>query len=233
MSTQYEEFDAEAILRRVAEKLYEARLIPNPSDRQTALYLEVRPQTFANWKSRDSLPWDTLYRLARERNWDFDWLITGRGKSAPDTLEDVYAQIPKHRARLSGGPGAWSFDGAEQVECQLAFRRDWLSGVAPVRSLVALEVEGDSMSPTIEHKNLVLVDTSKNRISDVISGRIYAFSDDVVGGDPLLKVKRLFLEQGRMIVHSDSADAGHRDYTITDLASVAIIGRVVWVGKEL
>lgn len=219
--------NAESILDRVAE------ILNTKSDRQTALALDVKPQTFANWKSRDSLPWERLYRLAVDRGVNFHWLVTGEGQMGADDREGEFAQIPKHRARLSGGGGSWTFSDAGEVDFQVAFRRDWLSRIAPVNRLVALEVEGDSMSPTIGNRDLVLVDTSTNRMTDVLSGKIYAFSDDMVGGEALLKVKRLFLEPGSLIVRSDNTAEGHRDYSITDLASVVIIGRVVWVGKEL
>ena len=66
------------------------------------------------------------------------------------------------------------------------------------------------MSPTIVNRDLVLVDTSKNRITEVLSGKIYAFSDDIVGGEALLKVKRLFLEPGSLLVRSDIVSEGHR-----------------------
>lgn len=219
--------NAESILDRAA------KILNTKSDRQTALALDVKPQTFANWKSRDSLPWERLYRLSIDRGINFHWLITGEGPMSEDDGESEFAPIPKHRARLSGGGGSWAFADAGEVDYHVAFRRDWLSKVGPINRLVALEVEGDSMSPTIGNRDLVLVDTSKNRVSDVLSGKIYAFSDDIVGGEALLKVKRLFLEPGSILVRSDNTAEGHRDYTITDLSTITIIGRVVWVGKEL
>lgn len=227
MSSENFILNAENILDRVA------KILNTKSDRQTALRLDVKPQTFANWKSRDSLPWERLYRLAIEEGINFDWLVTGEGPIRSEDQESLFARVPKHKARLSGGGGSWAFSDAGEVDYHVAFRRDWLSRIAPVNRLVALEVEGDSMSPSIGNRDLVLVDTSKNRISEVLSGKIYAFSDDTVGGEALLKVKRLFLEPGSLLVRSDNVSEGHRDYSITDLSSVVIIGRVVWVGKEL
>lgn len=94
-----------------------------------------------------------------------------------------FAQVPRYDIRASAGPGAL-VDG-EHVIDQMAFRRDWLRATLglQVDRLALLDVDGDSMLPTLTHGDMILVDTRK---PDSLAPGIY-----VINLEGRLLVKRL------------------------------------------
>lgn len=93
--------------------------------------------------------------------------------------------------------------------------------------------DGDSMSPSINHNDAVLIDLKIRTLDEVISGKTYAFV-----ANKELRIKKLFKNvDGSLRISSDNADKGtypdeniHQD----DLSNlIQICGRVVWRGGEL
>lgn len=39
--------------------------------------------TVSNWKQRDTIPWEALYRFAHEHDFSFEWLLSGTGPMSP------------------------------------------------------------------------------------------------------------------------------------------------------
>lgn len=122
--------------------------------------------------------------------------------------------------RLSAGRGEviWDF---EEVDRSHAFRADWMRrmGLRPDRCKL-LEVRGDSMAPTINDGDLVMVNMADR---SVINGEVYA-----VVTDDGLRVKRLQRRADGLIwMLSDNPQ--QQQYPPEPVASenAAIIGRVV------
>lgn len=106
----------------------------------------------------------------------------------------------------------------------ISFRRPWVSRVATsAANLVAFFVEGDSMEPTLEDGDLVLIDKGRTQPR---TGAIFAVC---VGGD-LLQIKRLEVigELVRVI-------ADNKNYPVAELPAeqVHVIGQVIWFCREL
>ena len=93
--------------------------------------------------------------------------------------------------------------------------------------MVLLRVSGDSMQPRILHNDVVLIDQSQ---SDPVPGRIYA-----VGVEDMVYLKIVNAMPGKLIL--TSVNPGYAPIeadTCEQLADlVRIIGRAVWVGREL
>lgn len=134
-----------------------------------------------------------------------------------------YALIPKVKAKL--GAGSSLVTDGEQAGLY-AFRKDFLRriGLDGNGELALFDVMGDSMSPTIQHMDTVLV---SRRECDPVSGQIYAIRVD----DELL-VKRILREPGKLVVKSDNHDYGVFEVNLAEpSANVEIIGRVRWQGR--
>ncbi len=132
-----------------------------------------------------------------------------------------WVDVPRLALDASAGPGA--FAGAEQPFGALRFSGDWLRGMGlnPAR-LTTIAVAGDSMHPTLNDGDEILVDQSRQALRDGIHV--------VRVGDSLL-VKRLDTAlPGRVRLKSDNTA-----YDPIDLApeDVTVIGRVVWKGGRL
>jgi hypothetical protein len=134
-----------------------------------------------------------------------------------------YALVPKVKAKL--GAGSSLVTDGEQAGLY-AFRKDFLRriGLEGNGDIALFDVIGDSMDPTIQHMDTVLV---SRRETDPVSGQIYAIRVD----DELL-VKRILKEPGKLIVKSDNPSYGTFEINLAGpSASVEIIGRVRWQGR--
>jgi hypothetical protein len=133
--------------------------------------------------------------------------------------------VPKLAIGASAGAGA-SVDG-EAVEGEVAFDSKWLRDLgADPRALSIIRVEGDSMAPTLDDGDDILVDggDAAARLRDGIY---------VLRMDDVLMVKRVARApgQGRISVISDNPH--YRSWDDLPMASVQLVGRVVWTGRRV
>lgn len=167
-------------------------------------------------------------RLARALTCSLDWLLAGeeRGEeNIVDTSNARLVMVPMVEARLSAGLGSFETD-AELLR-HYAFRWDFLHRKGNPSAMVLLRVAGDSMQPRIMDNDVVLVDQSQ---CNPIPGRIYA-----VGVEDMVYLKIVNSMPGKLILSSVNEAyppiEAHTTEQLGDL--VRIIGRAVWVGREL
>lgn len=132
--------------------------------------------------------------------------------------------IPKLAIGASAGPG--SINDAEALAGKIGFDEKWLrkQGLEPSK-LSLIRVDGDSMAPTLNHGDDIMVD-NKAAEGSLREGIHVIRLDDV------LMVKRLAKgPAGRLSVLSDNP--AYPDWPDVDGASISIIGRVVWAGRRL
>lgn len=133
--------------------------------------------------------------------------------------------VPKLAIGASAGAGA-SIDG-ETVEGRIAFDTRWLRDLgADPRALSIIRVEGDSMAPTLNDGDDILVDgrDTGERLRDGIY---------VLRMDDALMVKRVARApgQGRVSVISDNAH--YKSWDALPLSAIQLVGRVVWTGRRV
>ena len=133
--------------------------------------------------------------------------------------------VPKLAIGASAGAGA-SIDG-EPVEGEVAFDPKWLRDLgADPRALSIIRVEGDSMAPTLNDGDDILVDggDAAARLRDGIY---------VLRMDDVLMVKRIARAPGpgRISVISDNVQ--YRSWDDLPMAAVQLVGRVVWTGRRV
>jgi phage repressor protein C with HTH and peptisase S24 domain len=144
-----------------------------------------------------------------------------RGRDGDDGLVGV------RRLDLGASAGPGALDGDETVRGTMAFDALWLRrlGIASRERLSLIRVQGDSMAPTLNDGDEILVDggDAGARLRDGIY---------VLRIDDALVVKRLALSPGRRLaVRSDNE--AYPGWPDCDLADVDIVGRVVWVGRTI
>lgn len=146
-----------------------------------------------------------------------------------EAAEEKYAHVPQYSAKAAAGFGHDN-PHVESI-ATLAFKRDWLrtKGVKP-ESLIVIYADGDSMWPTINHHDVLLLDTSK---TDPVDGQVFVLTSADKGSI----VKRLVQTPlGGWILRSDNDDCD--DYADIVLARSEvnehrIIGKVIWRGGDL
>ena len=137
--------------------------------------------------------------------------------------EQRLMEVFLHDVQASAGPGQMARDGA--ILSGIGFPISWLArhGISASHSTL-IYVDGDSMEPTIAHGSMVLVDHSRNSLR---RNRVYAFRE----GDALF-VKRLERAGDQIIVLSDNPEHEARLVGGADLEHFAVIGEVVWTGRD-
>lgn len=140
-----------------------------------------------------------------------------------------FARVPFHEAALAAGGGI--ANDTEELVGQLAFRRSWLKrlGVS-ASSAVLARASGDSMVPTIQDGDILLIDRANAKPpqalrspKDTRPATIYA-----VLHDGAARVKRIELAPGGSLALLSDNPAFAPEFH--PASSVAIIGKVVWWG---
>lgn len=177
-----------------------------------------------------SMTVERLVAIANASNVSIEWLATGSGsmkKSVSlESNEEMseFALIPGYNIQISAGNGSQGEQ--EQVTRKLAFRHKWLKfkGLKE-KDLVLVFAKGDSMEPTISDNNTLMIDTSQQDLQD---GHIY-----VIRTNDHLVVKRIQNTLDGFILISDNKEYKEIEITYSKAEDLQVIGRVVWIGKDL
>ena len=165
-----------------------------------------------------------LVALARAARVSVEWLATGAeaaqgAQAASRAVEHGdFIFMPRNRIRFSGGREGMLR--SEQVVDSIAFRAEWIKRAlnAEPRDLILIEVAGDSMAPTIKDSDLILANLGEPRFKQ---DGIY-----LLRNESGLTVKRIQRRpDGKMLVRSDNPK-----YEPMVVATVKVIGRVIWIG---
>lgn len=131
------------------------------------------------------------------------------------------------RLDVRASAGAGSLTEAESALRQIGFDRAWLKRICRGRDedLSVIEVVGDSMSPTLNDGDDILVDCSVT--DDRVREGIY-----VMRRDGELMVKRLSTNpaDGTLTIASDNP--AYSTWAGCPANSIDIIGRVLWAGRK-
>ena len=178
---------------------------------------------------------EPIVAIARAANISLDWLATGEGpmrsgeinESAADYNVEMeeFALIPGYNVEVAAGSGAFP-DGEESTR-KLAFRHKWLSfrGLKP-ENLVLVFAKGDSMEPTINDNNTLMIDTSNRELSD---GHIYVIRTD---GHLIVKRIQMLWNKGILLL-SDNKEYREQQIEPNEADDLEVIGKVVWIGKDV
>jgi len=194
---------------------------------------------------RDSIGPKAAMQLSKTLGISFRWIRYGEGviekpgseiegyighpseevaeKIRPPIATDLplnFILIAKAKATLGAGGGVIPEEGNREEA--YAFRREWLKKIGcTVNRVILVDVEGDSMAPTLFDGDTVLIDLNR---ADLREGRIYA----IAVGD-VVQIKRLQRLAGdRIRVISDNS--AYHSYEVS-AHDIRIIGQMVWFGR--
>ncbi len=151
--------------------------------------------------------------------------LGGRGSS--DSLGPAaLVRVPRLDVGASAGPGA--LNDREAPVSHIAFDQSWLRQLCGARSadLSFIRVQGDSMVPTLADGDDILVDRSDR--AERLRDGVY-----VLRREDALMVKRLAVNPTGRYATIKSDNPAYPEWRDCDLATLEIIGRVVWAGRRL
>lgn len=144
---------------------------------------------------------------------------SGRSREADVVL------VPKLAVGASAGPGALAGD--ERPHARIGFDAEWLRRLsASPSALSIIQVDGDSMAPTLGDGDDILVDRGDR--ADRLRDGIY-----VLRIEDALIVKRIAVNPASRRFTIKSDNVAYPDWPDCDPASVDVIGRVVWAGRKV
>lgn len=134
--------------------------------------------------------------------------------------------IKRHPVTVSAGPGAIVTE--EMGKPCFAFDERWLKALTQSgpSMLSIVRVEGDSMSPTLNAGDDILVDLAD--CGDRLRDGIY-----VLRVDDAVVVKRLALNPTGRRVTVQSDNPAYPDWPDCSLDDINCIGRVIWSGRRI
>lgn len=156
-----------------------------------------------------------------------DFVVIGGGTSGEIPSKEEYCLIPKFN--ISGSCGSGSIIDNVDIKGGLVFSQSWIAAQGlNEESLVVISAVGDSMYPTIENDQVLLVDTNDKVIR---SSKIYFLCID---GEHY--IKRLINMITHWVIRSDNPDK--QQYPDIEISSenmnlIQVEGRVVWRGGSL
>ena len=134
--------------------------------------------------------------------------------------------VKRHPVRVSAGPGAVVTE--ELGKPYFAFDERWLKKLTPSQAsdLSIVQVEGDSMAPTLNAGDDILVDLGDG--ADRLRDGIY-----VLRIDDALVVKRIALNPVGRSITVQSDNPAYPDWPDCTLGDISPIGRVIWSGRRI
>jgi phage repressor protein C with HTH and peptisase S24 domain len=148
------------------------------------------------------------------------------GGPAEQEPANTLVAVPRSAVRASAGPGALVQEG--EGHAYFGFDERWLKSLtgSPTSKLSIVRVEGDSMAPTLNAGDDILVDRG-DAIERLRDG-IY-----VIRAEDVLVVKRVALHPVGRTVTLQSDNPAYPDWPNCDLDSIHFIGRAIWAGRKI
>lgn len=210
------------------------------SDAEVARQAGLSARRYANYVANDREPdLSTLIEICKVLRVTPDWAL-GLADEAPPpaTLTPVedssivsfsgddYAAIARYDVQAAAGYGRLVEQ--EQIVHRLLFRMEWLRSItrAPLDQLGVIEIDGDSMEPTLRSGDSALLDLLQRH-----PGRkdgLYALRMD--GG---LQVKRVSAHPQSRLLSIRSDNPAYPSYDNIDPAAIDVVARVIWIGRRI
>jgi len=224
----------------LSERIRTAMAERNISQVDLARACNVKPPSVHGWLTGKAkfLRGENLLLAARALGVSQEWLATGAGDMhgvdavapganiglfgvhAADKDDPDFVQIPMVRLRLQAGVTGFQTEPDRRDGGTMGMRRQWLerTGFDPT-TLIAIQVKGESMEPSLYEDDIVVLNTADKKLVD---GQVYAFNYE---GEAV--VKRLSRDAGEWWLTSDNLDQRKHSRKICRGDACIVIGRVV------
>jgi len=210
------------LIERIEYIIKNNEVYPGINESEFARSIGTYPTKISEIKSGKvkSLSPDLALEISKKFKVEFLWLLTGEGEPFINSSDIESVKIPERgEVECSAGEGCNILN--EAITGYIALDRELLKKVgASLNTSSIVKVRGDSMYPTLNPGDKVLVDTSQK---EIIDGQIY-----IIRIDDDIKIKRLHkLSRGRVEVISDNKNY-RADVLEPEKDNFEICGKVLW-----
>jgi phage repressor protein C with HTH and peptisase S24 domain len=224
------------------QRLTQARVEKNLSKSELARAINVSPATITQWESGTTkeLKGENLTLVCAVLDVTAEWLLHGKGQRATDPLallpgskrveahdddSPVFYQIPKVRLKLQAGVMGVLTEPLPEEGGKATILRSWVDrrGFHPEK-LVAIEVRGESMEPTLYAGDTVFINLADTQ---PVENGVFAVNYE---GEAV--VKRLSRDAGDWWLTSDNSDQRKYHRKVCRGVDCLIVGRIVYKESE-
>jgi len=134
-------------------------------DKDVAIALDIPQTTFATMKKRNSIPFKEILQFCANRKLSINWLFFDQAVDMLVNETEKFFQIRYFAdIRASAGGGADVFNDNYEI---LSIDKTLMQNMthAQNRKIEAINVDGDSMEPTLQDGSIVFIDRSQTNIN--------------------------------------------------------------------
>lgn len=192
-------------------------------DKDVANALGMPKESLSHLKKKNGVPYEHIAKFCAKRKISINWVLFDQEPRSLEEETQKYSRI-KHFADINASAGGGSFNYDENYE-HLVIDKKLLDSLyksknANAESIIALNVAGDSMEPTLYDKEIILFDKDNK---DVTKGGIF-----IVSTNAGLFVKRVSLKtDGSLELISDNRSYNSEHIEQAEMDSICLLGRVI------
>ena len=158
-------YDLKKVIKKIKEIIALEKKGKKIFDKDVANVLAIPQTTFATMKKRNSIPFKEILEYCANKKISINWLFFDQDIEMLAEETDKFFQVHYFSdIRASAGGGAFNFDENYKV---LSIDRTLMNSIAPSsnRALDAINVDGESMEPTLQDGSIVFIDREQTNIN--------------------------------------------------------------------
>ncbi|QDM00820.1 hypothetical protein FM022_02915 [Aliarcobacter butzleri] len=131
------------------------------TNKELSDYLNTPYDTLNNWIKRDSIPLKTIEKVVQNEQLSYDWIFTGKNENnvSNDNVSNGY-KIDVLNIKASAGTGIENHI-VEVIDTIILDKNLFKSPINP-NKIKLIQVSGDSMFPTLNDGDFVVIDETKS-----------------------------------------------------------------------
>jgi len=158
-------YDLKNVIAKIKQIIAEEKHIKKVFDKDVAEALAIPQTTFATMKKRNSIPFKEILEFCANKKLSINWLFFDQAIEMLAEETDRFFQVHYFAdVRASAGGGAFNFEEDYEV---LSIDRTIMGNIVPTSNeiLEAINVDGESMEPTLQDGSIVFIDRSQTNIN--------------------------------------------------------------------
>ncbi|CAA6821502.1 MAG: phage repressor protein, putative [uncultured Sulfurovum sp.] len=158
-------YDLKNVIAKLKEILSEEKQVKKVFDKDVADALAIPQTTFATMKKRNSIPFKEILEFCANKRLSINWLFFDQAIDMLEEETERFFQVHYFSdVRASAGGGAFNFEEDYEV---LSIDKTIMSSIVSSgnSTLEAINVDGESMEPTLQDGSIVFIDREQKNIN--------------------------------------------------------------------
>ena len=215
--------ESQEIIEKIKDILQNELGVERVYDKDVAKALGISKESLSHFKKRGRVPLEQIVYFCAKRKISINWILFGQTPKLLEEETDKYLRV-RYFSKINASAGGGAINEEAEYE-YLHLDRSLIEQLyhLPIQSaknLAALNVIGDSMEPTLQNGEIVLIDTTSQEIK---KDGIF-----VIATSAGLFVKRISQRvDGSIELISDNKNYNSEILSSDELTNTQIVGRVI------